>query len=113
MKRAAFGLLLAVVVASSTGCCLIDRLFHCNSACGGCGGGCSSHGCYDECYEGGPCSGGYGGGGGCLGCGHGGGGGSYADYGPPGPPTAQVTYPYYTTRGPRDYLAKNPRDIGP
>lgn len=24
-----------------------------------------------------------------------------------------VTYPYYTTRGPRDFLAKNPRGIGP
>jgi hypothetical protein len=30
-----------------------------------------------------------------------------------GPPTAGVTYPYYTNRGPRDFLAKNPRDIGP
>ena len=30
----------------------------------------------------------------------------------PGPPTAQVTYPYYTTRGPRDYLERNPRSIG-
>ena len=24
-----------------------------------------------------------------------------------------VAYPYYTTRGPRDFLAKNPRNIGP
>jgi hypothetical protein len=30
-----------------------------------------------------------------------------------GPPTAAVTYPYYTTRGPRDFLARNPRSIGP
>jgi len=30
-----------------------------------------------------------------------------------GPPTGGVTYPYYTTRGPRDYLARNPRGIGP
>jgi hypothetical protein len=30
-----------------------------------------------------------------------------------GPPTAGVTYPYYTNRGPRDFLAKNPRSIGP
>jgi hypothetical protein len=28
-------------------------------------------------------------------------------------PTAQVAYPYYTTRGPRDFLAKNPPSIGP
>lgn len=33
--------------------------------------------------------------------------------GPAGPPAAQVTYPYYTTRGPRDFLAKNPPSIGP
>lgn len=31
----------------------------------------------------------------------------------PGPVSAQVTYPYYTTRGPRDFLAKNPMGIGP
>ena len=31
----------------------------------------------------------------------------------PGPPSAQVTYPYYTNRGPRDFLARNPRSIGP
>jgi hypothetical protein len=33
--------------------------------------------------------------------------------GPPGPPTAQVGYPYYTTRGPRDFFVNNPPDIGP
>ena len=30
-----------------------------------------------------------------------------------GPPTGGVTYPYYTNRGPRDFLAANPRGIGP
>jgi hypothetical protein len=30
-----------------------------------------------------------------------------------GPATGAVTYPYYTTRGPRDFLAKNPSSIGP
>ena len=30
-----------------------------------------------------------------------------------GPPTGSTTYPYYTTRGPRDYLARNPQSIGP
>ncbi len=30
-----------------------------------------------------------------------------------GPPTGGVTYPYYTNRGPRDFLARTPRDIGP
>lgn len=39
-----------------------------------------------------------------------------SDYGavqPAGPPTGAVAYPYYTTRGPRDFLAKNPPSIGP
>jgi hypothetical protein len=31
----------------------------------------------------------------------------------PGPPVGAVTYPYYTIRGPRDFLAKNPPSIGP
>jgi hypothetical protein len=31
----------------------------------------------------------------------------------PGPPAGQITYPYYTTRGPRDFLASNPRSVGP
>lgn len=29
------------------------------------------------------------------------------------PPFGAVTYPYYTTRGPRDFLAPAPRPIGP
>jgi hypothetical protein len=31
----------------------------------------------------------------------------------PGPPTGTVAYPYYTNRGPRDFLAENPPSIGP
>jgi hypothetical protein len=31
----------------------------------------------------------------------------------PGPPVAQTAYPYYTLRGPRDYLLGNPPSIGP
>ena len=30
-----------------------------------------------------------------------------------GQATGAVAYPYYTTRGPRDFLAKNPPSIGP
>ena len=30
----------------------------------------------------------------------------------PGPPVAQTAYPYYTLRGPRDYLLGNPPSIG-
>jgi hypothetical protein len=32
--------------------------------------------------------------------------------GPQGPPTANVAYPYYTIRGPRDFLIDNPPSIG-
>ena len=35
------------------------------------------------------------------------------DIGYGGPPAAQITYPYYTNRGPRDFLDPNPRGIGP
>jgi hypothetical protein len=31
----------------------------------------------------------------------------------PGPPVAQTAYPYYTLRGPRDFLLNNPPPIGP
>ena len=31
----------------------------------------------------------------------------------PGPPTGQTAYPYYTVRGPRDFLMGNPPSIGP
>lgn len=37
----------------------------------------------------------------------------YENGGPAGPPTGAVAYPYYTTRGPRDFLAKRPPSIGP
>ena len=30
-----------------------------------------------------------------------------------GPPTAAVTYPYYTVRGPRDFLMDDPPSLGP
>ncbi|QDV70318.1 hypothetical protein Poly24_40390 [Rosistilla carotiformis] len=30
----------------------------------------------------------------------------------PGPPSASTAYPYYTTRGPRDFLNANPPSIG-
>ncbi len=33
--------------------------------------------------------------------------------GPSGPPTGTYAYPYYTTRGPRDFLVDNPGSIGP
>ena len=30
-----------------------------------------------------------------------------------GPPAGTITYPYYTTRGPRDFLARSPQPLGP
>ena len=144
MKRAILALSALVLVASSTGCCCLDRLF-----CWGCHGGCPNGGCCGDGYYGneGP-------GGGCSDCGNYGGGsggmGGPSGYSGPaerggyppravvrrrpaaghpmahqrrdaggeyefaaGPPTGGTTYPYYTTRGPRDFLARNPRDIGP
>jgi hypothetical protein len=171
MKRVWLGLAVLVCLGSSSGCCLVDRIFHCHhgwcgpstyedccweghdcGGCGGCGGGCDScggGGC-ESCAGGGcdSCEGGgcesCGGGGYDVGCSEcGGGGDMYADsgrdgsmvaasgpgcagghcnlaarrmanmQGPPGPPTAAVTYPYYTNRGPRDFLARNPGNIGP
>jgi hypothetical protein len=75
--------------------------------CGGCGAG-LLHGC-KNC---GHCG---------LPCGHGllGHHKQYTDIGAQnqglsnGPPTGTVAYPYYTTRGPRDFFAANPPSIGP
>ena len=49
------------------------------------------------------------------GLGRGMGGGLYgAELQPaPGPSPAMVAYPYYTTRGPRDFLNPYPPSIGP
>ena len=69
-----------------------------------CGSGCRN----GHCGHGGGHFGGGGGPGGAGG-GHFGQGGAYAG----GPPTPTVVYPYYTTRGPRDFLDPNPRGIGP
>lgn len=164
MKRLALAALAAMVIGNSTGCCLIDRIFHCNSGCGGCGtmcdgcaggcgggcsscegGGCGSGGCAqcDGCAQMGghpPVTYGQGsaltsrvgqrfmGGGGddgcsaCEGCGGRGCGmcggcgvcrkdrGCYQQEGDANQnyPGAYVGYPYYTLRGPRDFLACNP-----
>jgi hypothetical protein len=75
--------------------------------CAGCGAG-LLHGC-KHC---GHCG---------LACGHGllGHHKQYTDIGaqnlaaPSGPPTGTVAYPYYTTRGPRDFFEPNPPSIGP
>lgn len=91
MKR----MILAAIMAAmfSTGCRLVDRAF--------CGPGGGGH--CDRCDA-------VLGDGGCRGCGL---GGRFRDPQVAGPPTGQVTYPYYTNRGPRDFLAESPRGIGP
>ena len=127
MKRLLLAVTLAALVGSSSGCCLFDRLFGhggCAACCGKCGphpgggyqqydpgcgaGGCGPGGC---AQAGGP----GGGPGDCSpGCARATGGGPMDDGSAfAGPPTGAVAYPYYTTRGPRDFLAKSPRGIGP
>lgn len=161
MRRAIFALLAVTFVASSTGCCCLDKLFcwgcrggcgygyghegYCGG-CGGCGsqggGGCACSDCGMAGNSGGPGSSGMvrGGGPGGPGMARGpargypsaamsNGRSRHPAEGHPfvrqrrdadgdyefaaGPPTGSTTYPYYTTRGPRDFLARNPRDIGP
>ena len=86
----------------------------CSDGCygGQCGDGCGSSGCLQQglglLLDGscGPCGGGES----PCGCGR----GSDRNYAfNPGPPVGQVAYPYYTTRGPRDFLQCNPPSIGP
>lgn len=94
MKRVLLGLTLAVVAVSGTGCKLLQK-----NKCNSCNG---NLGCR-------PCN---------LGWQRGG-----TDYqshlgrnggpaGAAGGQTAQVAYPYYTTRGPRDFFVDNPPTIG-
>lgn len=140
MKRAIFALSAVALVAATSGCCCFEKLFCCG--CGGCCGyghegpcnSCAGGGCTDCGMAGDTVidSGGYAGGGGPMGPGYAAAGrpGKYHPAGghplmhqrrnaggqyqfAAGPPTGGVTYPYYTNRGPRDYLAKNPRGIGP
>ena len=77
------------------------------SACNRCGRGpgCCICGCCEQ-YAGccGPCN--------QPGPGCGNSGDQFYNFAP-GPPTGQVAYPYYTVRGPRDFLLNNPPSIGP
>ncbi len=105
----------------------------CNNGCGCGGGACANGACGNGACANGAC-----GNGGCENgaCGNGAcgdpngygdGGNGYANngghgqlprgvggtyVGPQGPPTGAVAYPYYTTRGPRDFLVNNPPSIG-
>jgi len=135
--RRGFGLaVMALVAAGSTGCSIMDRLFLLNTD-----GPYAHHGRHVEegdCPPDGPCQDGECPTGACQDCENGacqvphtgryGGlakhhlspaeraaiaGSGYGATQPAGPPTGAVAYPYYTTRGPRDFLAKNPPSIGP
>ncbi len=141
MKRVILAVAALTFVATSSGCCCFERLFcwGCNSPAyghegpcqAGCGTACGGSGCTDCGMAGSTVTGG----------GNGIGGyddemysqrghhkGGPANHHPmvhqrrnaggqyefaAGPPSGGVTYPYYTNRGPRDFLAKNPRSIGP
>jgi hypothetical protein len=129
MKRMLMTLCAVALLAGLAGCChghnrylascradwnrLMDSLCNCpldrNGAC--CGAIC-------DCPPGCPVCGGRGCDGGCptcieRGCLRGGCSGPVVEGFTPGPSSAAVTYPYYTTRGPRDFLAENPPSIGP
>ncbi|MEN0111383.1 MAG: hypothetical protein AAF805_11735 [Planctomycetota bacterium] len=71
------------------------------AGCGSCGpGGCGSNALNGAIGKLLDCNG-------CNGCGD-----QHYNF-TPGPPVGQVAYPYYTVRGPRDFLAPNPPSIGP
>ncbi len=94
-----------------------DSCCACNTGCD-CGQTCCSDSCCGNCGQGGSCACRQGsncgacGGAGCSLCPHSGGYPEPANFNP-SPPTGQTAYPYYTVRGPRDFLQANPRSIGP
>jgi hypothetical protein len=105
MKRLVTLLILVAACAVMTGC------NQCNTRRGGCES-CSSRGLLGRgghaqcrgCGAGGLLAGGL-----CHSCAKRGGGVEQGG----GPPMAQYAYPYYTVRGPRDFLVDNPPSIGP
>ena len=101
MKRTMFSLLAVVILVGLTGC--VARHGRLPWACTGDSCVQTSEDC-DECVDPGRCRA-------CRGHGCGRCRGEEAIN--PGPSTGTVTYPYYTTRGPRDFLADNPPSIGP
>jgi hypothetical protein len=113
MKRAMFSVMTLVVLAGFVGCASERGRHPLLSSCGG--GAAASEGCQQASCDA-NCE---------TGCGD---PEQCADPGrkcrlckerpvqsPPaaGPATGAITYPYYTVRGPRDFLAKNPGSIGP
>jgi hypothetical protein len=108
MTRVLFGLLAAGLVSAATGCCCFN-----NNNCQTCDGYPTHAGGHGGGHLAGKFHGGL----------HGGAGGihprlaalhsRHQGYSPDfGPPSAAIAYPYYTTRGPRDFLEPNPPTIG-
>ncbi|MBN2473201.1 MAG: hypothetical protein JXB62_01235 [Pirellulales bacterium] len=106
MKRAFFLLLAVTVVTALAGCCGHQghRVTDCiQGSCANVPENCQT--CASDCDACGVAA--------CQACGgHGCGLCRRAPF-VPGPPTGAITYPYYTNRGPRDFLAVNPPSIGP
>ena len=123
MKRAMFSLLAVAILVGLTGCarqfgrrpwaCMGGSCAQATEDCQSCDASCdaSCDGCGDpvRCRRSADGPGYFKPRGLCKDCCTGGGGFVEAA----GPATGAVTYPYYTTRGPRDFLAKNPPSIGP
>lgn len=111
MKRVLLGIALAFTLLSSTGCGVLG-----NRACNDCNGPLGCRPCNLGWQRGGTdyqrFLGNSGGPGGCGHC------AKYGNAQPSGAggagagPAAQVAYPYYTARGPRDFLMDNPPTIG-
>ena len=110
-------------LCKDTGAGLLGRKNGCDDCAGNCPGACDGgEGCYDNgigtCGPNDSCDSQAGGGlcgrcglGKCI-CPHSGGYPEPVMFNP-GPPVGQVAYPYYTVRGPRDFLQNNPPSIGP
>ena len=102
MKRALSLLLVSTLWIALAGCCRDRCCCHQpqpGSGCYGCANG--QDGCYGQCQSG------------CI---HDRGeetpGGRIRPF-QQGPTTPQVTWPYYSLHGPRDYFADNPQTLGP
>lgn len=112
MKHIALVVLAVAVVGASVGCGRLHRSFWNRGGCDcpseiGCDGQCDSGGCANgQCAMRQPKASSYGPRRGLF--------ASKKSAGPPpaGPPVAGVSYPYYTTRGPSDFLAADPTNIG-
>jgi hypothetical protein len=125
MRCATLSLIVLFVVAANSGCHALHRPASHNEGPYGCGDGCQVEGpyAYSDEYVDCDTEGAYACTDGSCGQGRAHGliqairGAFRRHHGPRapvgGPPVGTVTYPYYTVRGPRDFLANDPPSIGP